>query len=293
MSINVNWSNPYEDRRGRWHKGNLHTHTSPASGCGKIAPADSLARYVALGYEFLALSDHMGLTCDRHERLAMFPGLEWNSPAGEHAGIYSLDAEVVKPAIEIHDQAQLLEHYKDKPALVILNHPNWQLVPHYRREQLDARQNYDGIEIYNGVIERLDGASISTDKWDYLLVKGRRVLGFASDDSHCDTDIGLAAIMVRSAAGDAASIFEAIRRGNFYCTTGVEITDIRREGNVIHVHSANGQEVHAISRGGVRVARVQGPSITYTLPEGGGYYVRFTVFGPGAAMAWTQPFFVD
>ena len=288
----MNWADPYAGRQGRWYKGNLHTHTSPASACGAISPADSLAQYVKLGYDFLAISDHMGLTADRDKGLVMMPGVEWNSPAGEHAGVYSLDAEIVRGVIGIADQAALLSHLKGKDALVILNHPNWQLVPHYRREQLLARQDYDGIEIYNGVIERLDGAAISTDKWDYLLVKGRRVLGFASDDSHCLDDIGLAAIMVRSSARDAASILAAIRRGNFYCTTGVEITDIRREGNVIHVQSANGQEVQAISRGGVRVARVSGPSMSHTLPDGPGY-VRFAVYGPGAAMAWTQPFFVE
>ena len=36
MSLCVNWANPYANRAGQWYKGNLHTHTAPASGCGEV-----------------------------------------------------------------------------------------------------------------------------------------------------------------------------------------------------------------------------------------------------------------
>jgi len=57
MSIEVNWANPYEDRRGQWLRGNLHAHSSPASSCGKVPMDRLLAGYAEAGYDFLSVSD--------------------------------------------------------------------------------------------------------------------------------------------------------------------------------------------------------------------------------------------
>ena len=291
MSVSVNWSNPYADRRGRWYKGNLHTHTSPASDCAKVGVERVLDLYVQAGYEFLAISDHKALTVAARKGLVLISGVEWHSPAGEHTGIYSLDQDALKAAVAIPDHESLLGYLADKDALVILNHPNWQATPHYRREQLDRKTPFDGIEVYNGVIERLEGSSVATDKWDYLLAKDRRVLGFASDDSHVEGDVGLAAIVVRSPARNPRSILGALRRGNFYCSTGVGVIDIRREGDLIAFRTEDGQEIQAIGQGGVLVERVRSASMSFDISRTAGRYVRFAAYGPGSSMAWTQPFF--
>jgi hypothetical protein len=292
MSNCVNWSDPYQDRNGQWYKGNLHAHTSPASGCGTLRVEHVWDLYVKAGYDFLALSDHMNFSVFGDRRMIWIPGLEWNSPIVEHTGVYCLDQAVVRRCIEIDDQAALLAFLADKPAMVVLNHPNWQLVPHYRREQLEARQGYDGIEVYNQVIERLDGYAISSDKWDYLLAKGRRVLALASDDSHNAADIGNAFIAVRSRERSAGAIFDSIRRGNFYSSSGVRIVDILRRGSRITVETADAQEIRAIGAGGVRFERVMGPCMSFDVAHAFGPYVRFAAYGRGAAMAWTQPFFI-
>ena len=182
MTNSVNWNNPYESCEGKWYRGNLHAHTSPASGCSQIPMAQLLDIYAEKGIDFLCVSDHMLLSEPNDSRLILIPGTEWNSIASEHTGVYSADRELVRAALAIKNHDELLDFMKDKDALVILNHPNWSFRPHYRREELEKKQHFDGIEIFNGVIERLDGAAIATDKWDYLLVKEKRVLGFASDD---------------------------------------------------------------------------------------------------------------
>ena len=292
MSISVNWRNPYEDCPGRWYKGNLHTHTWPASHCGKLPLERMLAEYARLGYDFLSISDHMTLTAARHDSLTIIPGLEWNAPNGVyHTGLYSLDEALLAEAPAFTDQQSLLTHMAGRDAMVVMNHPNWLPDPHYRREKLDERTGYDAIEIYNHVIERLEGYAISTDKWDYLLSRGRRVLGLASDDSHIEQDIGGAALMVRSASGDAASLLAAIRRGRFYCTSGVWIRRIGRQGNTVSVESENAQEIQAIGDGGARLERHAGPSLEFDLGPAKSY-VRFALYGPGSSMAWTQPFFL-
>jgi histidinol phosphatase-like PHP family hydrolase len=292
MSNSVNWSNPYADRNGQWYKGNLHAHTSPASGCGTLRVEDVWNRYARAGYDFLALSDHMNFSVFQDERMVWIPGLEWNSTTGEHTGVYSLDQPLVRRCIEIADQGELLAFLADKEALVVLNHPNWQLTPHYRREQLEARRGYDGIEVYNQVIERLDGYAISSDKWDYLLVKNRRVLALASDDSHNAADIGNAFLAVRARERSAKAILDGLRAGNFYCSSGQSVIDVRREGGTIVIETPDAQEIQAVGAGGVRFERVKTPCMSFDLAHAFGPYVRFQAFGQGSEMAWTQPFFV-
>ncbi|MDI6774808.1 MAG: CehA/McbA family metallohydrolase [Verrucomicrobiota bacterium] len=295
MSINVDWHNPYKNRRGAWYKGNLHTHTSPGSPCGSVPPEQVVALYEKAGCDFLAISDHMFVERRLPKtRLALIPGIEWNSEQGEHTGVVSLNRSVLERATRQRDHARLLRSLARADALVILNHPNWQETSHYRREQLDRKWPFDGIEIYNAVIERLAGAALATDKWDYLLARNRRVLGFASDDSHVETDVGQGWFCVRAAALTAAAILRGVRQGNFYCSSGVVFTDIRRQGDLIAVETENAEEIQAIVTGGRRVARVNGKSMCFDVSQArlSGGYVRFTAFGRGSTMGWTQPFFL-
>jgi len=293
MSSRVNWSNPYAVRDGRWLKGNLHTHTSPASGCGRISIEDCVDLYVERGYDFIALSDHMIYTKHADDRITLLPGIEWNATGGcRHTGVVSLSTSDLETAMAVSDQDELLASLRETDALVVLNHPNWQLRPHYRREELETLTHFDGIEIYNAVIERLQGYAISTDKWDYLLANGRRVLGFASDDSHKDTDIGIGSIHVRAAANTPEAILASIKSGNFYCSSGAVIDDIRFEGGVIEIETPDAQEIQVRANGGHWVERVRDRSIRFDTRGSDLAYVRFAIFGAGSAMAWTQPFFL-
>lgn len=290
--LNVNWRNPYEQRAGSWLKGNLHTHTAPASSCAQISLASSLNIYVQKGYDFLSFSDHMAVTSETDTRLVLIPGIEWDSASLNHTGIYSPDRRTLAGLSGIQDQRKLLEYLRRKKALAVLNHPNWQLVPHYRREQLDTMKDFHGIEIYNAVIERLQGDATATDKWDYLLAKNIRILGFASDDSHVTDDIGKGWICVRSPGKSAAAIFDSILAGNFYCSSGVEISDIRHNGKTIRIQTVNAQEIRAITLGGRTMRTVKDKTMDFDLSYVE-QYVRFVAYGDGAAMAWTQPFFMD
>ena len=291
MSNHVNWANPYAGRNGRWLRGNLHTHTSPASACGKVPQDEVLRLYDEAGYDFLAISDHKTLTLASHRRMVLLPAIEWNSPIGEHTGVIGGDPRLLARLCKTQSHPGLLRRLRDTPALVILNHPNWQLQPHYRREQLLERRPYDGIEIYNGVIERLSGYAIATDKWDYLLANGRRVLGFASDDTHIPADLGLGWIMVRSQRRTAGAILDAIRAGCFYASSGVRILNVGRKDGKLFIETENGDEIRVIGTGGNLLHREFGRSLRYDVRKIESGYIRFEVHGRGAAMAWTQPFF--
>ncbi len=294
MSDAINWMNPYADRRGLWLRGNLHTHTAPASPCGQMPLEQALTCYAESGYDFLAISDHMTLTPAVSDQLTLLSGMEWNRPdGGGHVGIYACDAKLVDQQATHTEAQELLSALAPTGALVILNHPNWQLTPHYRREKLLELQGYDGIEIYNGVIEVLDGSADSTDKWDYLLMHGRRVLGFANDDAHAVSQIGHAWNVVRAHSNSPADILHALHTGNFYASSGVRIVDITRRGNLIDIDSEDGQEIQCIKDGGIIFHTTRDRFVKCDLGAIDCRYVRFAIYGAGSTMAWTQPFFKD
>ena len=292
MTTRVNWANPYGERRGDWYRGNLHAHSSPASVCSEISMGDLLDGYVRAGIHFLAITDHRTVSEPRRDELVLLPGMEWdNGGGGRHTNIIGLDKETVGRAAGITEQEQLLGSFGGKDALLILNHPNWELTPHYRREQMAALEGFDGIEIYNHVIERLPGSALATDKWDYLLSTGKRVLGFANDDSHTAQDVGGAWNTARAASPTPEAVFHALRTGNFYCSTGVILSDIRVEGGEVVVESENAEEMEVIGHAGCRLRRVRDKAIRFRLAPSVAPYVRFAAYGPGSSMAWTQPFF--
>lgn len=283
----VNWANPYQGSKGIWLKGNLHTHVGEG-----MSLQDALDRYAELGYDFVCISDHMKLTEARHSRVLTIPGVEWNSRTGEHMTVCSLQPEIVRRCLRNRaDQFKLLRALAKEPALVVLNHPNWREPPHYSREDLLARSSASGVEIYNGLIERSTGTALATEKWDFLLSSGRRLLGFGSDDAHRLDDIGNGWIVVRAAARTRQAVFDAIRRGRFYCSSGVTICEVRKRGTRIVVETKDADEIWAIGEGGMRLARARGRRMEFDSAGIRTPYVRFVAYGRGAAMAWTQPFF--
>jgi hypothetical protein len=292
MADSVNWCNPYQSREGEWLRGNLHTHTSPASACGQVPLDRMLDLYIRAGYDFLAISDHMVCTPVVDAPLLCIPGVEWNSEQGEHAGLYG-DGLLVQPDGWL-DRAQsaVLATVTESGGFAVLNHPNWTYRPHYHREELLNAGPYNGVEIFNGVIKRLEGYEIATDKWDYLLAHGRRVLGVASDDAHIEDDVAQGWLMVRVVERTPQAVFAALKQGNFYASSGVTMFDIRREGDRLEVETDDAQEIQVIGEGGRLLQTVRDHSVQFDLATAECVYVRVTAFGQGSAMAWTQPFFM-
>ncbi|GMV92936.1 MAG: hypothetical protein AMXMBFR82_27140 [Candidatus Hydrogenedentota bacterium] len=284
-------SNPYSNDEIPWVKGNLHAHTTNSD--GKRSPQVVVDTYAARGYGFLTISDHDYLTDPatlRDHGMTLIPGNEVTA-RGPHV-LHIGASQLLDPD---PDRQTVLNQIVDSGELAIIAHPNWEDdFSHCPQAALESWRGYMGIEIYNGVVRRLTGSPLATDRWDRLLGLGRRVWGFAHDDSHRDGDDELAWIMVQTEYRDAAAIMTAIRQGRFYASTGVEIEGIRVCGNTIAVRTRNAERIVVHSDFGRRQAAVDDTCISFTVPETGAItYVRFECWGPGDAMAWTQPFFLN
>jgi len=282
---------PYSNVPLPWLKGNLHTHTGNSD--GPRTPQGMIDEYAARGYDFLMISDHDHLTDPARldgRGMTLIPGNEV-SANGPH--LLHVNARTQLPPDA--DRQAVIDAITAEGGIAVLCHPNWE--PHFNhcpQEVLERLKGYAGIEIYNGVVTWLHGSALATDRWDRLLAIGRRVWGFATDDCHKTSDIGVAWNVVQSAQRDPASIVSALREGRFYASTGVTIERIVVCGRTVGVHTANAQRILAYSDYGYRRAVVDGPVMTFTIPEDADYtYLRFECWGRPQEFAWTQPLFIE
>jgi hypothetical protein len=174
-------------------RGNLHAHTVFSDGVK--SPADLIAEYEALGYDFLAITDHEDLIDDSYwralgklsSRLLLFQGVEISyQPFAQHVG------RVIG----------------DRETLYVLNHP--------ARYRLSVAQTIERTRIL-----RRDGLAIDavevTDTGRYRPLYHSDEIPLtkiATDDAHKPLHFGRAWIEVE-APRDRDAIIRAIRAGDF------------------------------------------------------------------------------
>jgi len=279
-------------------RGNLHAHTTHSD--GDRSRPEVVADYAQRGYDFLMLSDHDIFTSAQELRevalgdLVLIPGNEITAN-GPHM-LHIAAGRRVDPS---NDRQRCLDAVAQQgDGIVVACHPNWSYprgeadFNHCSLENLRKWNGFCGLEIYNGVIGRLNGSPYATNKWDLLLSEGRKLWGFANDDSHATTgDVELGWNVVWAAERTPAGIVDALRQGRFYASTGVAITGIRVEDAHVQIETADAQRVVAIMQHGQRLKVADGPHIEVEVPADAGY-VRFECWGTGEKFAWTQPFWV-
>lgn len=292
----------------KWLRGNHHGHSTRSDGTDE--PLTIVRAYEEAGYDYFALSEH-DLLLRREElqpytKMCVIPAVE--VAAKDLQTLQYLGADRVLPAYSL-TPSEIMDSVHQAGGLCIFNHPNFKPFHEYATDQmLDSMEGIKGIEIYTGVIERLFGQALATDRWDYLLSKGWKVYGHATDDQHERVDQFIAWNCVQwpdSQAIDPEGIVAALSEGRFYASTGVSISKIESKDNnqCISIES-DADEVHWISRNGVVLKKVNGGSSTLTMKElrenprlhnkelSEAFYVRIECLGHGNKSAWSQPFWI-
>jgi Predicted metal-dependent phosphoesterases (PHP family) len=183
--------------RGRWYKGNLHTHTLNSD--GDSTPHEVATWYREHGYQFLVLSDHNYLTDitglnaihAAAEKFLLIPGEEVTDSFEKnpiHINAYNPDRQV-KPqhgdslASTIQNDVDAIRAAKALPSV---NHPNFHWA--VSAQDLLKIKGLGLFEIYNGhpTVNNAGGGGFqSLDQlWDVLLSAGQRLSGVAVDDAH-------------------------------------------------------------------------------------------------------------
>lgn len=303
----------------RWYKGNTHTHTLNSD--GENTPDDVARWYREHGYQFLVITDHEYLTdaaalnalFGRDEQFLMIPGQEVTGRAqGKPVHVNQIGAKtLVMPAslptvFDVLQRDVNLVH--EAGAIVQINHPNfgWAL----SGEDLARVDNAQLVEIWNGhpMVNNLGGGGTPSAEamWDTALTAGRHLFGVADDDAHhfkpehladpASAAPGRGWIYVRAPRLDEAEILAAIARGDFYASTGVELSDVASTPTslsiTIKATSYSRYRVQFVGAGGRVLAESVANPAVYQF-KGDEKYVRARVIESNAKMAWTQPVFVS
>lgn len=297
----------------RWFKGNTHTHTLNSD--GDSTPDDVVRTYRELRYNFLVLTDHNFVTpieglnavFAAEERFLLIRGEEVTDRAGDkpvhlcHLGGTGLvrpqggtqPAEVLQKDIDAMRAAG---------GVVQINHPNfgWAMTPN----DLQGVKGAQLLEVFNGhpQVNNLGGGEVPAAEamWDAMLSAGATVFGVASDDMHelkrpfskQAAGPGRGWVMVRAAHLTADAILSALQRGDFYASTGIELTDIQATSRDVTVtikpQGTTKYTVQFIGRHG-RLLKEMGPGPARYQFAGDEGYVRVKLIDSNGLMAWTQP----
>jgi hypothetical protein len=297
----------------RWFKGNTHTHTTESDG---DSPPDVVARwYRDHGYQFLVLSDHNRLTsvdalaalAGRDASFLLIPGEEVSSRfEGRPVHVNGLGITRVVEAQTGRSLVDVLQRSVDAirgaEGVPHINHPNFNWA--FSAEEIRQVRNNRLLEIYNGhpQVNNLGGGGVPgmEEAWDAILSSGTLVYGIAVDDAHNFKDPGnpnvagpgRGWVAVRAAALEPRAILEALERGDFYASTGVELTDYRVTASsatvVVRSDSWAKYRIQFIGRSGRLLQESLESPATYAF-RGDEGYVRAKVIESNGRVAWGQP----
>jgi len=298
---------------GRWYKGNTHTHTLNSD--GDSTPDAVVQWYREHGYQFLVLTDHNFLTAvdglnalhGADERFLVVKGEEVTDTfSGKQLHINGLDVQArVEPqgGTSVSDVLQRnVTAIRQAQGVPHINHPNfrWSVT----LDELRQVQNNKPLEIFNGhpQVNNLGGGGVPglEEVWDAILTSGKLLYGIAVDDAHTFKQPGnpnvagpgRGWVTVRAPRLEARALLAAMERGDFYASTGVELTDYQVTDKAMTVTikqtAFSKYRVQFIGKSGKLLAEVTESPATYSF-RGDEGYVRAKVVESNGQFAWCQP----
>jgi hypothetical protein len=235
-----------DPKGGRWFKGNTHTHTVNSD--GDSTPDEVVRWYREHGYQFLVLSDHNYLTSvtglnavhGAPDKFIVIPGEEVTMRVAAkpvHVNGVAIATFVAPPPADtvVEGMQRAVDGIRRMGGVPHVNHPNfgWAVTV----EELAKVERLSLFEIYNGhpQVNNVGGGGLPglEEMWERLLTGGRLLYGVAVDDAHhfkrpgdpTASGPGRGWVHVRAASLEPRIISEALDRGDFYSSTGVELAE--------------------------------------------------------------------
>jgi hypothetical protein len=299
--------------QARWYKGNTHTHTLNSD--GDSTPDEVVRWYREHGYHFLVLTDHNYLTAvdglnavhGAVDKFLVIRGEEVTSSVASkavHVNGLNLDTLVKQSTADsvLAAMQENVDGIRKANGVPHINHPNftWAMTP----DELQKVERTRLFEIFNGhpqVNNEGGGGSPGLeDVWDRVLSSGRMMYGVAVDDAHhfkrpgdpLASGPGRGWISVRTDRLEPRAIVEAMERGDFYASTGVELVSYDATAASINLAikatTYSRYRVQFIGKTGRVLSEITDPKATYTF-QGDEGYVRARILESNGYVAWTQP----
>lgn len=295
--------------KGRFWRGNLHTHSTRSDGV--LSPEEVCRRYKAEGYDFMALTDHFvgaygypivdtvpmrdaGFTTILGAELhsgAMANGELWHILAvGLPADFAPSNSPSFVPVAGQETGAEIAARAVAAGAFVAIAHPQWSGLTLADARTITAAH---AVEIYNHGCamgcDRPDGFAIA----DLLLTEGRKLTLIATDDAHfSEPDHFGGWVMVKAEANEPDALLSALKAGHFYSSQGPELRDVRIEGGKLIVECSAVSSIVALGWG-TGAKAVHGHSMTrgeVSLDRlNNSPWIRAAVIDAAGKRAWSNP----
>lgn len=269
-------------RLGKFYKANMHTHTNISD--GKFAPEQVKEKYKEKGYSIVAFTDHEIMLPHPELRDDSFlPITSYEIQLRDrsipgfydkryHLNVYSPDPdrylsktyckkdawwgnivnyfteEMAKVGLEERFYSKnfaqkMIDMANEEGMLVSYNHPVWSLQSF---NDYSGLKGLWGVEWYNNECVQL-GYYDTTAPITDLLSEGERVFPLATDDSHKEKSIGGGWIMLKARKLDYDTVFAALKRGDFYSSTGPEIKSLYLEGDKVVIKTSAVKQIALIT----------------------------------------------
>jgi hypothetical protein len=183
-----------------------------------------------------------------------------------------------------------------------INHPNfgWAISP----DELGQVQGTKLFEVFNGhpTVNNLGGGGVPglEETWDRILSSGKMLYGIAVDDAHyfkrpedkTAPRPGFGWVYVRTERLEPRAIVDALERGDFYSSTGVEMQAIAVSSSALTLtvreERSSKYRIQFIGRQGRVLSEATASPATYRFTGDEGY-VRAKVVESNGKAAWIQP----
>lgn len=297
---------PFE-KSGRFWRGNLHTHSTVSDGA--LTPEQVCKLYRDAGYDFLSITDHFMsqygflLTDARAYQTDDFLtliGAELHSGTTELGHLWHLLAVGLPldfvPNLPDETGPQIIARAAATGAWVAAPHPDWYGLTEGDITSLGA---IHAIEVFNSTScdhnDRPGGWSLV----DVLLMRGKRYFVAATDDAHFKAvrhDAIRGWVQVKSETLTQDAILGALKRGEYYSSTGPEIYDIRVfPGEKVTINCSPASSIFVTGHGSLsRYIHGQGiREAELSLKNFNSPFCRVTVRDAHGERAWSNPIWFE
>jgi hypothetical protein len=267
-------------------------------------------------YNFLVLTDHDFLTEPEglnsifaaRNRFVLIPGEEVSARFEArpiHINAFDITSTILplSGAGVIETIQKNVDAIRQAGGMASLNHPNfhWAIRP----EELRQINGLKLVEVYNGhpTVNNWGGGGFESldEVWDAVLTAGREVYGVAVDDAHHFKSLGpqysnpgRGWVMVKARELTKGAVLEALDRGDFYASTGVELEEVERFADGLRIAIKVPEQIRFttefIGANGKVLERTFDNPAEYRLKPGEAY-VRARVTDSNGWRAWVQPVF--
>ncbi len=276
-------------------KGALHAHTRASDGSQE--PAELVAHYREMGYDFVFLTDHNKVThCGDLDNFLVLPGIEVGSATKNpdqywHFVGLMTEAGATPPMKAPPDV--LWPFVRRTSPFGFLAHPYWSQVT---GRDLLRFPGLSCVEVWNTGCEQELTRGHGEYPWDWALSAGAKMTAVAVDDCHGFDDVGKGWVSVEAEAFTGDAIVDALSRGAYYSSCGPEIREFRLDGNTVTAVTSPCRSIALIAdrQCGKYVPASPGRTVESAslVLEGKERYVRAECVDAQGRKAWSNPLFL-